>query len=747
MSTLRWCFAALLALVTLAVVPTMALGATRTVTVVAEADAQVSNASPNTNFGSTNPIGVDNDGDVESLLRFDVPALASGESLASAKLSLNITNASTNGPNIKRTNPTWTEGSVTNNTRPAKLDDTVDGNFGSVTTGRKETAVIDVTPGVDNSFELSPESTDGMDFNTKEATDSTKRPQLILTINEAETPIGITLNLVNSSGTTIEELTGGETVTDPPAGYDIRAVPSTTVSGIRFTLDGGTPRTEVSAPYTLDNTSDQVPLSLSEGSHTLLAEALDANGVVKGSKTITFSVDDTSNNDTTAPAAPTGLSAAVTDFDVTLNWNDNTEADLNRYTIKRCTDSGMSTGCVDLGSTTVSDKTDTPGVGTWYYTVRAVDNAGNISAASSSASATVQDTTPEPPAPVNLTLNLVNSSGTVIESIETGDTLTDPPTGYDITAVPDASVTNIRFTLDGGTPRVETVSPYTLDDKSVAGDLSLSEGSHTLLAEARDATGAVVGQAQRTFVIDFTGGSSPPAPEGWTNTTQVAYLGFDTSTGCGKGLWSTTLVEGSNTLQFINDPSSAAEGNCFMRVTHPPQSGSSTRAEVALHGSSPGVVDATSGVVQRYVYKFRVNSLAGTMSDGGQVANINQFRFGNTSCYSGGLAINNSRQLVYRVVGGGTNTNCDGATNTAHNVGAPLTDADLGEWIDIKIEAKWSESSDGYLKLWRDGVLRVNHQGATSPTTATVVQFRNGVYARSHTGTISFDYDAVAVHD
>jgi len=88
--------------------------------------------------------------------------------------------------------------------------------------------------------------------------------------------------------------------------------------------------------------------------------------------------------DTTAPAAPSGLTANAGDSRVALDWADNSESDLNHYNVYR---SG-----VKVASPTSSAYTDTGLTnGTAYsYQVTAVDNAGDESAKSSSVSATPQ---------------------------------------------------------------------------------------------------------------------------------------------------------------------------------------------------------------------------------------------------------------------------------------------------------------------------------------------------------------------
>ncbi|UCC22124.1 MAG: hypothetical protein JSW23_10035 [Planctomycetota bacterium] len=92
------------------------------------------------------------------------------------------------------------------------------------------------------------------------------------------------------------------------------------------------------------------------------------------------------SDDTNAPAAPTGLIAFLGDGTIDLDWDDNTEEDLNSYNVYRSTDeegpySQIGTGILDSN---YSDSTFVDDVQN-YYTVTAVDNNGNESDGSSPA--------------------------------------------------------------------------------------------------------------------------------------------------------------------------------------------------------------------------------------------------------------------------------------------------------------------------------------------------------------------------
>jgi fibronectin type 3 domain-containing protein len=96
--------------------------------------------------------------------------------------------------------------------------------------------------------------------------------------------------------------------------------------------------------------------------------------------------------DSTAPAAPSGVSATGGDTIVSLNWNDNTEPDINGYNVYRSTTGGSPytrQNGAPLSSSDFNDANVTNGT-MYYYVVTAVDTSLNESANSSQVSARPQ---------------------------------------------------------------------------------------------------------------------------------------------------------------------------------------------------------------------------------------------------------------------------------------------------------------------------------------------------------------------
>ena len=131
------------------------------------------------------------------------------------------------------------------------------------------------------------------------------------------------------------------------------------------------------------------------GSDSSWFSSREAASTLRPALTLTYT--DTSPSDTTAPSAPGGLSASVTGTTVALSWTASTDnVGVTGYTVHRSATAGFTPGA----STRIADATglsysdaNRP-AGTWYYRVTASDAAGNTSAGSNQATATLQQTSP-----------------------------------------------------------------------------------------------------------------------------------------------------------------------------------------------------------------------------------------------------------------------------------------------------------------------------------------------------------------
>ncbi|MFL6064419.1 MAG: fibronectin type III domain-containing protein [Friedmanniella sp.] len=168
-----------------------AAGTTRTVTLNPTADTMALQGTATVASGTATSLNVDSamttgttNTRASSYLKFNVPALAAGETITGASLSLQTTNGTNEGPAIWKTATTWTESGLTWNAQPAHSGTTTVGNFvGTVAIGKVTTPISGITAAGDVSLQLLAESTDGIDINSKESTGTPA--QLVLTIKTA----------------------------------------------------------------------------------------------------------------------------------------------------------------------------------------------------------------------------------------------------------------------------------------------------------------------------------------------------------------------------------------------------------------------------------------------------------------------------------------------------------------------------------------------------------------------------------
>ncbi|MFC2070209.1 fibronectin type III domain-containing protein, partial [Chloroflexota bacterium] len=118
-----------------------------------------------------------------------------------------------------------------------------------------------------------------------------------------------------------------------------------------------------------------------------------------GSNESGYSNEDSTTPTDPAPSAPTGLAATPGDRQAILDWNDNSEGDLDGYNVYRSLTSGANFTQINgsLVSTSNYTNTELTGGTTYYYVVTAVDLASHESAYSAQDSATPTDLAPAAP--------------------------------------------------------------------------------------------------------------------------------------------------------------------------------------------------------------------------------------------------------------------------------------------------------------------------------------------------------------
>lgn len=297
------------------------------------------------------------------------------------------------------------------------------------------------------------------------------------------------------------------------------------VAGYRVTRNGTV------LPGTVTGTAFS-DAGLSAGSYTYTVAALDAAGNTSGASNSASVTVPPATSDTTAPSVPANLTATLSGTTADLAWSTSTDdVGVTGYRVTR--NGAVITTVVN---TFYNDTNRSPG--TYTYTVAAVDGAGNVSAASNSATVMV----PEPPAtdttapsvPTNLTTSVVGSTVNLSWGASTDDT----------------GVTGYRVTRNGAVVGTATSAGYT--------DFSLAAGTYTYTVTAFDAAGnasaasnsvsaTVAGSEQLTFL---TPAQMPDARVG------EAYLGYIVcSDPAGPSEFKFKLISGSvpNGTRFVKN--------------------------------------------------------------------------------------------------------------------------------------------------------------------------------------------------
>ncbi|KAB8035609.1 Ig-like domain-containing protein, partial [Janthinobacterium aquaticum] len=288
--------------------------------------------------------------------------------------------------------------------------------------------------------------------------------------------------------------------------------------------------------------------TLATGAHSLSVKAVDAAGnssVASAALSITI--------DSTAPAAPsTPVLALASD-----SGNSNTDGVTNVITptVTGTAEAGSTVTLYDTDGTTVLGTTTATG-GVWSITssalangahslsVKAVDAAGNRSAASPSLTITIVSTAPA--APSTPVLALASDSGS---SNTDGVTNVTTPT---VTGTAEAGSTVTLYDTDGTTVLGTTVA--TGGAWSITSS-ALASGTHSLSVKAVDVAGnSSVASATLSITIDTTAPAAPSTPvlaaasdNGSSNTDGITSVTTPTITGTAEAGSTVTLYDTDGT--------------------------------------------------------------------------------------------------------------------------------------------------------------------------------------------------------
>ena len=212
--------------------------------------------------------------------------------------------------------------------------------------------------------------------------------------------------------------------------------------------------------------------------------------------------------DTTAPSVPGTPSATAGDGAVSLAWGASTDdRGVVQYEVHRSATSGFTpSDATRIASTTSTSSTQPTALGTWHYRVVARDAAGNASAASATASATVLDTT----APSAPTAPVATVSGTTVDLSWQAATDDVGVTAYEVhrsTSPAFAPSSSTLLTTTTATTSTSTAPVGTWYHRVVARDDAGNTGAASATASAT--------------VLDTTAPSAPTAPVATVSGTTV----------------------------------------------------------------------------------------------------------------------------------------------------------------------------------------------------------------------------------
>ncbi len=236
--------------------------------------------------------------------------------------------------------------------------------------------------------------------------------------------------------------------------------------------------------------------------------------------------------DTTPPAAPTGLTAtAVSPSGIDLDWDDNTENDLDSYNVYR----EGALIAADVASSQYGDTGLSPST-QYCYTVTAEDTSHNESAESNQACATTQqgDTTP-PAAPTGLTAAAVSSSQVDLDWDDNTEGDLDSYNVYRDTVQIATDVTTSQYSDTGLSPSTQYCYTVTAVDTSANESTESNQACATTAAGGTTMhvdgiahgvkRGRVWGWWARITVVDDVGAVVEGATvtgtfDGWDDDTQ-----------------------------------------------------------------------------------------------------------------------------------------------------------------------------------------------------------------------------------
>jgi fibronectin type 3 domain-containing protein len=386
-------------------------------------------------------------------------------------------------------------------------------------------------------------------------------------------------------------------------------------------------------------------------SYSYRVRATDAAGNLSGYSNVASATTGQAP-DTTAPTAPTSLTATVAGMtQINLAWTASTDnVGVTGYNVSRCQGASCTNFAVVGTSTTTAFSSTGLTAGTAYrHRVQAVDAAGNLSATSNTVAATTQSSTDTtvPSTPTGLAATVAGASQ--VNLAWTASTDNVGVTGYSVFRCTGAGCTNF---VQVGTTTVTNFSStglaasttyrFRIRASDAAGNLS---GNSTTVAAT---TAAIVDTLPPTDPAGLTASvvDSGQINLAWTaSTDNVGVTGYRVERCAGAGCVNFAQVATSSSASFSSLGLAASTSYSFrVRATDAPGnlSGFSNVASATTAAAPP----PGTGLVLAYSFNAGSGTTVSDASGNGNTGTINGATWSTQGRFGGALSFNGLNNTV-----------------------------------------------------------------------------------------------------
>jgi chitodextrinase len=359
------------------------------------------------------------------------------------------------------------------------------------------------------------------------------------------------------------------------------------------------------------------------------------------------------STDITPPSAPSNLTATGGIGAAVLNWSAATDnAGVTAYNIHRATVSGFIRSSANrIGQTSALTYTDAAAAGTYYYVVTAQDAAGNTSAASGEASATISADTQAPSVPTGLSASAAAGKMSLSWTASTDDS--GVVAGYHVFR--DGSLIGSTSATGYADTTVVSSTTYSYTVTAYDGAGNTSAASSPVSAKAAPAVPVVPAFVQQTsknvtsgktnsvtFPSANTAGNLIVVYVNWGNTGTVSISdsrGNTYQSAVGPTSWSTSyraqvfyarnIAAGTNTITATFGTTISSFGIVYIHEYSGIDTTAPLDVAVAGTGTSSALVSGSATTTNATDLLFAAGSSSNTVTASGSGYTARSFAFGN----------------------------------------------------------------------------------------------------------------------